>query len=484
MQKLENLLIDVSHSIRDALVAFNASGCGICFVTENEVLVGVVTDGDIRRSLLKDNTLECPIAEVMNRDFVSLPVNSEETEIRQSFSSRIKLVPLCDEQGKVVEVADVLRSHRIPVLEPQLSGNELEYVQDCINSNWISSQGSYVRRFEQVFEEMHPGTHAVAVSNGTVALHLALVALGVSEGDEVIVPDLTFAATVNAVIYCKAIPVLCEIDPNTWCVDPDELEVLITPKTKAIIPVHLYGQVCQMDVLREISQEHDLLLIEDCAEALGSQWNSEPVGVFGEAATFSFFGNKMISTGEGGMVLFRDHEIAEKAQMLRDHGMSSSKRYWHETVGYNYRLTNIQAAIGVAQMERFPFILKKKQGVADFYKRCLDGVDGIDRMPAEIESVFHSQWLYTIILSENINRDRVIDKLMQHGVDSRPVFYSMHLMPPYEDMRGSKRFSNSRAISEFGISLPSSVSLSYEDVEYVSNILKTVLSDECRDNGC
>jgi len=226
------------------------------------------------------------------------------------------------------------------------------------------------------------------------------------------------------------------------------------------------------------------LLIEDCAEALGSKWNGEPVGVFGDVATFSFFGNKMISTGEGGMVLFRDPENAQKAQLLRDHGMSSSKRYWHETVGYNYRLTNIQAAIGVAQMERFSFILKKKQDVADFYKRCLSGVDGIDRMPAEIESVFHSQWLYTIILSENINRDRVIDKLMQHGVDSRPVFYSMHLMPPYENMRGSKRLSISRNISEFGISLPSSVSLSYEDVEYVSNILKTILMDECCDNGC
>ncbi len=478
MQKLENLLIDVGHNIRDALLAINTNGCGICFVTENDVLVGVITDGDIRRTLLKNNTLECPIAHVMNRNFVSLPVNSVEAKIRQSFSSTIKLVPLCDQQGKVVDVADVLRSHRIPVLEPELTGNELEYVQDCINTNWISSQGSYVKRFETIFEELHPGMHALAVSNGTVALHLALAAIGVSEGDEVIVPDLTFAATINAVIYCKAVPVICEIDPNTWCIDPKELEKLITPKTKAIMPVHLYGQVCQMDILCELVQKHDVFMVEDCAEALGSLWNHEPVGIFGDAATFSFFGNKMISTGEGGMVLFRDHEIKQNAQILRDHGMSSKKRYWHETVGYNYRITNIQAAIGVAQMERFPLILKKKQDVAYFYNKCLSGSVGIDRMPAEIESVFHSHWLYTIILLENINRDKVIDKLMQHGIDTRPVFYSMHLMPPYKNFRRSKILSNSINVSKSGISLPSSVTLGYEEVAYISNILKTILMEE------
>lgn len=479
MQQIEDLLIDVNQSIRDALVTIDLNGCGVCFVTDDDVLIGVATDGDIRRSLLKDRTLECSIGEVMNRSFASLPVNSDESLIRQSFSPRLRLLPLCDEHGRVVDVADALRSHRIPVLEPELSGKELEYVQDCIDSNWISSQGRYVARFEEMFEEMHPGMHAVAVSNGTVALHLALASLGVSEGDEVIVPDLTFAATVNAVLYCNAVPVLCEIDSDTWCIDPEEVERLITPETKAIIPVHLYGQVCQMDLLRNLAEKHDLLLVEDCAEALGSKWNNVPVGTFGDAATFSFFGNKMISTGEGGMVLYGDRDMARKARVLRDHGMSLEKRYWHECVGYNYRMTNVQAAIGVAQMERFQNFVEKKQDIASCYKQHLSDVDGVEKMPVEVASVFHSQWLYTVLLADGVDRDGVVDRLMQYGIESRPVFYSMHLMPPYQNIKRSDSLAHSLKISVQGVSLPSSVRLSIQDIKYVSDVLKDILDEEC-----
>ena len=478
MQSLNNLIIDSRQSIRDALVAIDINGHGVCFVTESEVLVGVATDGDIRRALLSDVSLECSIEEVMNKDFVSLSVNSDEKIIRQSFAASIKVIPLCDDSGRVVDIADVLRSHRIPVLEPELSGKEIEYVQDCINTNWISSQGSYVRKFEEIFNELHQGMHSLAVSNGTAALHLALVALGVSEGDEVIVPDLTFAASVNAILYCNATPVLCEIDSSTWCIDIEEVKKLITPRTKAILPVHLYGQVCNMDSLRDIALEFGLFMIEDCAEAIGSKWNNIPVGVFGEAAIFSFFGNKLISTGEGGMVLFKDQKIADKARILRDHGMSPGRRYWHETVGFNYRMTNLQAAIGVAQMERFEEFVHKKREIAEYYDKMLEGVDGVDKLPADVNSVFHSQWLYTIVLSDDIERDTIIELLRRHGVDTRPVFCSMHLMPPYQEMCRSVSLKNSIAVSKNGISLPSSVRLSIEDVEYVSEIVMESLRKE------
>lgn len=477
MEKIDDLLIDSHCSIRDALIVIDRNNHGLCFVVKDEVLVGIATDGDIRRSLLNGKTLDCLITDVMNQDFVSYHVDDDESVIRHAFSPRIRIIPLYDDTGKVVDYADLVKIHRIPVLEPELSGNEIEYIQDCIDSNWISSQGRYVRRFEQVFEEMYPGMHALAVSNGTVALHLALIAYGISDGDEVIVPDLTFAATVNAVMYCNAVPVLCEVDSDSWCISIDEAEKLITPRTKAIMPVHLYGQVADADAIQKLANKYNLIVIDDCAEALGSKWNGVPVGSGSSASTFSFFGNKMISTGEGGMVVFRDSDVAKRARVLRDHGMSPNRRYWHETVGYNYRITNIQAAIGVAQMERFSYFLSKKQDIASRYRACLDGVDAIEQEPAMNDLVFHSQWLYTVILSNRVDRDRVISSLKKYGIDSRPVFFPIHQMPPYVYLRRSDCLSNSIKIATSGISLPSSVKLSMEDIEYVSEMFKKVLSE-------
>ena len=272
----------------------------------------------------------------------------------------------------------------------------------------------------------------MAVSNGTVALHLALVALGVGPGDEVIVPNLTFAASANAVIHAGASPVFCEIDPCTWCIDPNEVKRLVGPKTKAIMPVHLYGQPCDMDALQEICAENNLLMIEDAAEALGSEWKKHRVGTFGDAATFSFFGNKTISTGEGGMILFKDSHVASKAQILRDHGMSIERRYWHEIIGYNYRLTNMQAALGVAQMERLPQILKAKIRISEYYSNRLKTVEGISLLPSLNQDIVHSNWLYGIVLDDCLNRDLISCSLLEQGIETRPFFYPLSEMPPYE----------------------------------------------------
>jgi perosamine synthetase len=254
--------------------------------------------------------------------------------------------------NQLVDYSTIYKLRSISIASPLLNGNELNYVTDCLKTNWISSQGKYVKEFERQFELYHENFNAVAVSNGTVALHLALEAIGIGENDEVLVPNLTFAASVNAIIYAKAIPVLVDISKETLNIDLNKIENLITKNTKAIMVVHLYGSPCDMNSIIEISKKYNLKIIEDCAEALGSYYYNRPVGVFGDVSTFSFYGNKTITTGEGGMVLFKDNEIAEKARVLRDHGMSKSKRYWHDFVGYNYRLTNIQAAIGVAQFER------------------------------------------------------------------------------------------------------------------------------------
>jgi len=481
MQSIDGLTIEAHFSIREALNLINKNARGICFVTQAGRLVGVATDGDIRRFLLEHEDLDRPIQDAMMRTFTALPVGTDEHLIRQAFSSRVKMIPLLDSQGIIVDFADVQKSHRIPVLEPELSGNELAYVQDCITTKWISSQGAYVRRFEEMFEGLHPNTHALAVSSGTTALHLALVALGVGPGDEVIVPDLTFAASANAVLFCGATPVLCEIDLNTWCLDVHEAAKLITPYTKAIMAVHLYGQVCQMDDLCHLVHSSQLLLIEDCAEAIGSQWRGQPVGTFGDAAAFSFFGNKTISTGEGGMVQFRDSVIAQHAKVLRDHGMSPGKRYWHEMVGFNYRLTNLQAAIGVAQLERLTAIIHRKQLIAALYQSKLSQIEGIAHLPQNIEDVLHSSWLFTVILDEGINRDEVMRQLLHYGVDTRPVFYPMHQMPPYQSLRTSESLQCSNYIAAQGLSLPSSVTLQEDDIVYVASLLESVLEKQSCD---
>ena len=351
--KLELLTIQSNDVLRKALENLNKSGLSILFVVdENNMLVGILTDGTIRRSLLSNFNLDSIVMDVMKTEFISFPVNTDNAVILGAINDSVKVIPLVDEQNRLVDYASINKIRRISIAAPLLAGNELAYVTDCIKTNWISSQGKYVKLFEDLFSQYHNNYPALAVSNGTVALHLALVALGIGRSDEVLVPDLTFAATANSVIYTGAIPVLVDVDPVSWNLDVDKIEKLITPKTRAIMPVHLYGNPCKMDKIMDLAKRYDLFVIEDCAEALGSYFNGHPVGTFGDAATFSFYGNKTITTGEGGMIVFKDKTVAERAAMLRDHGMKKSKRYWHEEVGYNYRLTNLQAAIGVAQFER------------------------------------------------------------------------------------------------------------------------------------
>ena len=331
-----------STSLKLALVKLNDTGLVTLFVVnENGELVGVITDGDIRRAILNDVNLANSVFEIMNVNFISMPVESDSALILEKLDDKVKVIPLIDNKKRLVDYSSKNKIRRISVASPLLNGNEIAYVTECIKTNWISSQGKFVKQFELNFSNYHENKNSLAVSNGTVALHLALEALGIGKGDEVIVPDLTFAASVNAIIYCGATPVLIDVDSLSWNLDINQLEGLVTEKTKAIMPVHLYGLPCDMEKIMAIAKKFKLYVIEDCAEALGSFYKNKPVGTFGDVATFSFYGNKTITTGEGGMLVFNDPLIYERAAVLRDHGMSKNKRYWHEVVGYNYRLTNI-----------------------------------------------------------------------------------------------------------------------------------------------
>jgi len=264
-----------------------------------------------------------------------------------------------------------------PVYRPFLTGNEKKYVNECLDSSWISSQGEFVEKFETAFADYLGVQYALSCSNGTTALHLAMLALGISAGDEVIVPSLTYVASANAITYTGGTPVFVDSDPDYFQMDPEKIERSITPKTRAIVVVHLYGHACDMQPIQEIAKRHHLLLIEDCAEAIGTEDAGQRVGTFGDIATFSFFGNKTITTGEGGMVVTNREDLAKQVFRFKGQGVSDTREYFHEVVGYNYRMTNICCAIGLAQMENLDGIIRQKIKIADWYRKALEDVPGI-----------------------------------------------------------------------------------------------------------
>ena len=358
----------------------------------------------------------------------------------------------------------------IPVAEPILNGNELEYVTDCIKSSWISSVGRYVERFEKEFSRYCGAKFGVSTSNGTTALHLALAALGIGKGDEVIMPNLTFVATANAAVYTGAKPVFVDSEKNTWNIDADKIEEKITDKTKAITPVHLYGHPCDMDKIMKIAKKHNLFVIEDCAEAHGAEYKGKKVSSFGDAGCFSFYGNKILTTGEGGMCVTNNERLAERMKFLKDHGMSKEKRYWHPEIGYNHRMTNIQAALGVAQLEKINEIIETKRKNAALYNSLLKDVKCIT-LPPEEEHAKNVYWMYSILIEEEfpITRDELMIKLKENGVDSRPFFYPMSVMPPY---KSDERFPIAEELAKKGINLPSSVKLEIEDIKKITDVIK------------
>lgn len=355
-----------------------------------------------------------------------------------------------------------------PVAAPDLSGNELEYVVDCMKSTWISSSGPYLDRFEKQVAAASGVEHGIATSNGTVALHLALLALGLQPGDEVIVPSLTFVATANAVTYCGAVPVFADCDPQTWCISNNSVNRLLTPRTKGIIPVHLFGHPCDMDPLMQIARSKGLWVLEDCAEAIGAQYKGQPVGSFGDAAAFSFFGNKIITTGEGGMVVCRDPELASQLRLLRGQGMNPQRRYWHEVLGYNYRLTNLAAAVGTAQMERFEQLTDQRRRLAKWYSKELKSAIGTTT-PIEARDARSAFWMYSVLLESPEMREHVRTQLGARGIETRPFFYPNQCLPMYQMSRSDEGCAISCDVSSRGLSLPSYSCLEQGDVQYIAS---------------
>jgi perosamine synthetase len=372
-----------------------------------------------------------------------------------------KRVPVVQGSGKI-----------IPVCEPTLSGNELKYVSQCIESNWISSAGRFIIDFEREFAKVCGTKYGVATTSGTTALHLALVTMGLGPGDEVIVPTFTMIASANTVCHTGATPVLVDSEMETWNMDVSKIEEKITENTKAIMPVHTYGHPCDMDAVMALADKYELFVLEDAAEAHGAFYKGKRVGSIGDAACFSFYANKIITTGEGGMITTNNEELYQKAANIRDHAFSNDRHFWHKYLAFNFRMTNMQAAIGLAQVERFDELVQSRIENAKIYSSLLKDVPGIVTPPSTegIKNVF---WMYSILVEDEfgIPRDELRARLAKLGIETRTFFIPIHLQPLYFEKYKNESFPNAEELCLRGMYLPSSSNLTEMDIELICDSL-------------
>ena len=356
----------------------------------------------------------------------------------------------------------------IPVCEPYLRGNELLYIEDCLRTNWISSKGKYIQEFEEKFAAYCGCKYGVTTTSGTTALHLALATLNIGKGDEVIIPTFTNVATMFATMYTGAKPVLVDCDPLTFCIDANRIEEKITDETRCILPVHIYGHPCDMEPILELSMKYNLYVVEDAAEAHGAEYKGKKVGGLSHIGCFSFYANKIITTGEGGMLVTNNAELADRARLLKDLAHIHAKGFWHQEVGFNYRMTNMQAAIGLAQLEKIDDYIEKRRSIATLYNELLEDVNGID-LPIEKEWAKNVYWMYAI---QTRNREELAIRLLEKGIETRPFFIPMHQQPMISD-NGSYPIANE--ISKRGLYLPSGTGLPVKDIMYVCDSIKEIM---------
>jgi perosamine synthetase len=361
----------------------------------------------------------------------------------------------------------------IPMAVPVLGKEELQNVTEAVKSGWISSLGPFVREFETRFSEFCGVRHAVAVSSGTTALHLALAVIGVGPGDQVILPSITHISAINAVIYQGGTPVLVDCEPDAWCIAVDAVCRSINEKTKAVIAVHLYGQMADMGALGEVAGRYGIPVIEDAAQAHGATLSGRKAGSLGHIGCFSFYSNKIITTGEGGMVTTDDDRVAERAAKLRDQAYEKSRRFMHRELGYNYRMTNMQAAVGVAQLGRIGEFIEHRRAIARRYRKHFAGGAGLV-LPVERESSEHVHWVFAMLVDRDefgLSRDQLASALRECGIDSRPFFYPAHMQPLYSEQFSGRSFPVAEWLAADGINLPAGNDLQLDEVDYIAEVV-------------
>ncbi len=389
-------------------------------------------------------------------------------------------------------------SERIPLSEPVISGNEWKYVRECLDSGWVSSAGNFINVFAEKFAEYLETPYAVPVVNGTAALHISLVALGLKPDEEVLVPTLTFAATANVVIYCNASPVFMDVEKDTLGLDPQKVETFLTQecdwengclinratnrRVRGIIPVHLYGHPVDMSPILDLAEKYGIFVVEDATEALGSRYRNKFAGTLGEVGAFSFNGNKMITTGGGGMVVTENSELAEHIKYLTTQAKAPGPVYYHAEVGYNYRLTNIQAAMGLAQLEKVDEFVSRRRAVAHYYQRELEDVNGII-VGGEADWAWSNHWLSWILIGADYGRskDELLKEFSDKEIEARGFFIPLHTLPPYRSYQAYK-ISDAIELHDRGINVPSHTTLGEDDLRIVVDTIIHLARDIQGDN--
>ena len=367
----------------------------------------------------------------------------------------------------------------IPVCEPLLTSREEELVLDCLRSGWVSSAGEYLDRFEMGWAAYCGMRHGIAVSSGTSGLEIAVRLLGLSPGDEIIMPAFTIISCAQAIVACGGVPVLVDSDPVNWQMDVSQIRQKISPKTRAMMVVHIYGHPADMNPILEIAEEFGLKIIEDAAEAHGAEYRGGKCGGFGDVSVFSFYANKLITTGEGGMVLTQSDDLCERARAMRNLCFQKSRRFYHEELGYNFRMTNIQAALGVGQLERIEQIVDRKRAIATAYQERLGGVKGI-ALPVEEEWAKNIYWVYGIVLDDSTDMDAIQFSacLAESGIETRPFFVGMHEQPVFQKMGLFKdnHFPVAERLSQRGLYLPTGLSIKEFEISRVCKIVRACLA--------
>lgn len=475
-----NLLLEVNKPLSDALRMLDSENVEVIFIVDQGVLVGSLTNGDIRRKMAAGATNTTNLRDVMNSNPHFVNEYSSPQAIYREFTKGVSCIPVLNTSHRVVDVLRKDSGKTIPISEPNLSGREIELVNEALSSNWISSAGIYVQEFEQMFATFTGANYALSVCNGTQAIALALSSLEINPGDEVIIPALTFGATANAVIQVGAIPVFADIEESSYGLSLKNIEPKVSPKTKAILLVHLYGRPVKLREILEFAEQKNIKVIEDCAEAIGTTHRGKHVGTESDAGTFSFFANKTITTGEGGMVTFKNREAFEKAKLVRSHGFDPSNRYWHLTWGTNMRMTNIQAAIGVGQMERVDKLISRKIEIARIYNLLfLEKMSNIIVVRSEIDWGQDSSWLYVLEFTNGTNIQGLTDYLASKKIETRRIFPPLPIQPAFSKYATPNDiFPASTQLYDRAICLPSSTNISQLDqIEVVRKIADFINQD-------
>ena len=467
---IQQLFIPTSATVSEAMEAMDANAAGFVFLGGAEIPQAVVTDGDIRRAILKGTSISSKVLPVATKDFLFATTSDHPSVIAEKLKS-VDFLPIIDTGAKLVSIATREENGIVPVYEPMMGSAEWVNLREAIESGWISSGGPFVREFELMLGEyLGAEERVLAVSNGTSALELCLRTLGVGQNDEVIVPDLTFVATANAVLNVGARPIPVDVHLESGLLDQSLALEAMTPRTKAVIPVHLYGRPFDVESLRKSLPNPDIFVIEDCAEAFGTSIRGKMVGTLGHAAAFSFFGNKNITTGEGGAAVFEEVSYCELARAKRGHGFSTNSRRYSITQGSNYRMTNLQASVGVAQMENLPQILGEKKRVSQAYESRLSGLEGVN-LPSWHPDEDGVDWLFTVGLSRLSEQaiEELVIKATNRGFEFRREFLPLSSQSILEDSIDSSPIAKKR--SESYLCLPSSPKLQDETISEITDFL-------------